>query len=59
MIVYRRAPAFKMVNASEQVAQRTMEQQGWCYYSSGADDEITLRENHAAYQRVMFLQIHF
>ena len=48
-----------MVNASEQVAQRTMEQQGWCYYSSGADDEITLRENHAAYQRVMFLQIHF
>ena len=32
-----------------------MELQGWCYYSSGADDEITLRENHAAYQRVMSL----
>lgn len=24
----------------------------WDYYSSGADDEITLRENHAAFQRL-------
>jgi len=25
---------------------------GWAYYSSGADDEITLRENHSAYHRL-------
>ncbi|KAI8846746.1 FMN-dependent dehydrogenase-domain-containing protein [Chytridium lagenaria] len=24
----------------------------WAYYSSGADDEITLRENHAAFHRI-------
>ena len=26
--------------------------QGWVYYSSGADDEITLRENHNAFHRI-------
>lgn len=26
----------------------------WNYYSSGADDEITMRENHAAFQRIWF-----
>lgn len=36
----------------EEVARRTMNRQGWAYYSSGADDEITLRENHAAFQRI-------
>ena len=29
-----------------------MDKQGWDYYSSGADDEITLRENHNAFQRI-------
>ncbi len=38
----------------ENVAARTMTEEGWCYYSSGADDEITLRENHTAFQRVWF-----
>ena len=36
----------------ESVAKRTMSKQGWNYYSSGADDEITLRENHVAFQRI-------
>nr|ODN93022.1 L-lactate dehydrogenase (cytochrome) [Cryptococcus depauperatus CBS 7855] len=38
----------------EAVARRTMNKRGWNYYSSGADDEISLRENHNAYQRVWF-----
>lgn len=29
----------------------TMSRRGWNYYSSGADDEITMRENYNAYQR--------
>ena len=36
----------------EAVASRTMKQAGWAYYSSGADDEITLRENHSAFHRI-------
>ena len=36
----------------ENVASHTMTEEGWGYYSSGADDEITLRENHTAFQRV-------
>ena len=38
----------------ENVAARTMTEEGWGYYSSGADDEITLRENHTAFQRIWF-----
>jgi isopentenyl diphosphate isomerase/L-lactate dehydrogenase-like FMN-dependent dehydrogenase len=26
----------------------------WNYYSSGADDEVTMRENHAAFHRIWF-----
>jgi L-lactate dehydrogenase (cytochrome) len=29
-----------------------MEPQAWGYYSSGGDDEITLRDNHMAFQRI-------
>ena len=36
----------------ESVAAGCMDPKGWAYYSSGADDEITLRENHLAFQRV-------
>ncbi len=36
----------------ESVAANTMTEEGWGYYSSGADDEITLRENHTAFQRI-------
>ncbi|ORY26168.1 FMN-dependent dehydrogenase-domain-containing protein [Naematelia encephala] len=38
----------------EAVARRTMSRRGWNYYSSGADDEITMRENHNAYHRLWF-----
>jgi L-lactate dehydrogenase (cytochrome) len=31
----------------EAVAAKTLSPEGWSYYSSGADDEITLRDNHA------------
>ena len=37
----------------ESVARETMEPQAWGYYSSGGDDEITLRDNHLAFQRVV------
>merc|ERR1719409_1352523 len=36
----------------ESVAREVMEPQGWGYYSSGGDDEITLRDNHLAFQRI-------
>merc|ERR1719277_1222872 len=36
----------------ESVARETMEPQAWGYYSSGGDDEITLRNNHMAFQRI-------
>lgn len=36
----------------ESVARETMEPQAWGYYSSGGDDEITLRDNHLAFQRI-------
>jgi len=38
----------------ETVARETMTQAAWAYYSSGSDDEITMRENHLAYQRMWF-----
>jgi len=38
----------------EAVAKTTLSAQAWAYYSSGADDEITMRENRSAYQRLWF-----
>ncbi|KAJ4171356.1 hypothetical protein NW754_013125 [Fusarium falciforme] len=38
----------------EAVARRVMKKTAWGYYSSGADDEITMRENHSAFHRVWF-----
>ncbi|KAG8530042.1 uncharacterized protein KY384_005524 [Bacidia gigantensis] len=38
----------------EAVARRTMKKTAWAYYSSGADDEITMRENHSAYHKIWF-----
>ncbi|KAH3666807.1 hypothetical protein OGAPHI_003256 [Ogataea philodendri] len=38
----------------EYIAKNTLPRGAWAYYSSGADDEITLRENHYAYQRIYF-----
>ncbi|KAK6465203.1 cytochrome b2, mitochondrial precursor [Scheffersomyces coipomensis] len=42
------------LNDFEFVARHTMEKTAWAYYSSGCDDEITLRENHVSYQRIFF-----
>nr|CAG8537141.1 7131_t:CDS:1 [Entrophospora candida] len=36
----------------EAVAQQILKPEAWAYYSSGADDEITLRENHNAFHRI-------
>jgi FMN-dependent dehydrogenase len=33
------------------IAKELMPKKAWAYYSSAADDEITNRENHIAYQR--------
>lgn len=36
----------------EAIAKQSVQPQGWAYYSSGADDEVTLRENHSAFHRI-------
>ncbi|KAI6029317.1 FMN-dependent dehydrogenase-domain-containing protein [Pisolithus microcarpus] len=38
----------------EAVARQVMPDKAWAYYSSAADDEITHRENHAAFHRIWF-----
>lgn len=38
----------------EAVAKNVMKKSAWAYYSSGADDEITMRENHAAFHKIWF-----
>lgn len=38
----------------EAVARRVMKPTAWAYYSSGADDEITMRENHSAFHKIWF-----
>ncbi|CUM66342.1 uncharacterized protein PRCAT00004005001 [Priceomyces carsonii] len=42
------------LNDFEFVARHTMDKIAWAYYSSGSDDEITLRENHLSYHRFYF-----
>ncbi|EPQ64792.1 Bgt-1186 [Blumeria graminis f. sp. tritici] len=38
----------------EAVAKRVMKKTSWMYYSSGADDEVAMRENHSAYHKIWF-----
>lgn len=38
----------------ENLASQILSNQAWAYYSSGSDDEVTLRENHSAYHRIFF-----
>lgn len=38
----------------EFLASQILTKQAWAYYSSGADDEISMRENHSAYHRIFF-----
>lgn len=36
----------------EKLAQERMEQSAWNYYASGSDDEVTLRANRTAFERI-------
>jgi hypothetical protein len=36
----------------EAAGEKAMEPAGWAYYASAADDEVTLRENQAAFGRI-------
>ncbi|CCC66836.1 hypothetical protein NCAS_0A02780 [Naumovozyma castellii] len=38
----------------EKLASKILSNQAWAYYSSGADDEISYRDNHSAYRRIFF-----
>ena len=38
----------------EAVARHVMKKPAWAYYSSAADDEITMRENHSAFHKIWF-----
>jgi L-lactate dehydrogenase (cytochrome) len=54
VVEFVKPPLGAMLNTFdfESVAREVMEPQGWGYYSSGGDDEITLRDNHLAFQRI-------
>jgi L-lactate dehydrogenase (cytochrome) len=39
--------------AVKNIARQVLPEKAWAYYSSAADDEITNRENHAAYHRFL------
>ncbi|KAK7691837.1 hypothetical protein QCA50_005241 [Cerrena zonata] len=51
-----RPPLENVINLHdfEQVARIVLPEKAWAYYSSASDDEITIRENRLAYQRVWF-----
>ncbi|KAF5354998.1 hypothetical protein D9756_005488 [Leucocoprinus leucothites] len=51
-----RPPIDEMLNLHdfEAVAKTVLPAKAWAYYSSGGEDEITIRENRAAFQRVWF-----
>ncbi|CAL9737923.1 L-lactate dehydrogenase (cytochrome) [Monosporozyma servazzii] len=38
----------------EKLASKILSNQAWAYYSSGGDDEISMRENHNAFHRIFF-----
>jgi 4-hydroxymandelate oxidase len=40
------------VSEYEPLARAAMDPFGWAFYSTGADDEVTLRENRAAFERI-------
>lgn len=42
------------IHEFESLARRTLTMRAWYYYSSGASDEFTLRENHNAFSRIFF-----
>ncbi|PVH22700.1 hypothetical protein CXQ85_005274 [Candidozyma haemuli] len=42
------------VSDFEYIARKILPPSAWYYYSSGADDEVALRENHNAFSRIFF-----
>lgn len=54
--IENKPPLSHMFNLSdfEYVAKKILVPNAWAYYSSAADDEISLRENHYAYHRIFF-----
>jgi len=54
--VEARPPLSEILNLHdfEAIARLTMPEKAWAYYSSASDDEITNRENHAAFHRIWF-----
>jgi L-lactate dehydrogenase (cytochrome) len=54
--VDRKPPLSQIINIHdfETVARQILPAAALAYYSSAADDEITLRENHNAYHRIFF-----
>ncbi|KAA1470386.1 glyoxylate dehydrogenase [Dentipellis sp. KUC8613] len=55
-LVEARPPLAEVLNLHdfEAVARAVLTDKAWAYYSSASDDEITIRENRLAYQRVWF-----
>lgn len=43
----------------ERICKLIMKKEAWDYYSSGSDDEITMRENHAAFQVIKKYKLFF
>lgn len=43
------------VSDFEYIAKKILPPTAWCYYSSAADDEVSLRENHNAFSRIFFI----
>ncbi|KAJ3324722.1 hypothetical protein HDV06_005980 [Boothiomyces sp. JEL0866] len=51
-----RPPLSSVLNAFdfESIAKEVLSPDAWAYYSSGSGDEITLQENHQAFNRIFF-----
>jgi len=47
---FRKLPC-SLIFYVQAVAKAVLPAKAWAYYSSASDDEITIRENRAAYQR--------
>ncbi|KAE9411536.1 glyoxylate dehydrogenase [Gymnopus androsaceus JB14] len=56
VLLENRPPLDEILNLHdfEAVAKVVLPPTAWAYYSSASDDEITIRENRAAFQRVWF-----
>lgn len=43
-----------LISAYVAVAKSVLKAEAWSYFSSGSENEITLRENHSAFHRIWF-----